>query len=335
MLLVLDNFEQLVEEGANIVGQLIAQTTNLKLLITSRQTLELSAERRLELLPLPVPNEEGRDRSSGVQVSRSSGNRKLRSGIDLNTRTPEHLDTQHPTPDTLLSFPSVALFVDRVQSMRLDFRLGRHNAEAIAMLCARLEGIPLAIELAAARAQLLTPSQMLAQLEDRFTFLVSRKRDMPSRHRTLLATLEWSTRLLSPELQRFLSRLSVFRGGWTIEAAAEVCGESGDILGSLEALCNSSLIVAEENEESTIRFRMLESVREYAAEHHQAANAPELFQRHYDHYARLAHEFVIALAGPRQKQSPEPARCRARQRPRCVALGALFGDCGDRAGAGG
>src|SRR5205085_12151218 len=114
------------------------------------------------------------------------------------------------TAERLVLYESVQLFVDRAQAVRPDFQITRTNAAALAELCDRLEGIPLAIELAAARAQVLTPAQMLSQLRRRFDLLVSRKRDVPERHRSLRATLEWSYQLLAPELSQFLGCLSVF-----------------------------------------------------------------------------------------------------------------------------
>src|SRR5207248_1392489 len=123
--------------------------------------------------------------------------------------------------------PSVQLFLDRAQAIRPDFQLTPHNAAAVAELCRRLEGLPLALELAASRVWVLTPAQMLARLSERFELLVGRQRDAGSRHRSLRAALEWSYELLSPDLQRFFARLSVFRGGWTVEAAAAVAGDGG------------------------------------------------------------------------------------------------------------
>src|SRR5207249_2275926 len=142
-------------------------------------------------------------------------------------------ETRHPTPASLLQYPGVRLFVDRAQAVRPDFQVTERNATAIAGLCARLEGLPLALELAAARAGALTPQQMLSRLQvpaeraARFDLLVSRQRDVTPRHRSLRATLDWSYQLLSPELQRFFNRLAIFRGGWSLEAAEAVYGEAG------------------------------------------------------------------------------------------------------------
>src|SRR5262249_1775820 len=128
---------------------------------------------------------------------------------------------------TLARCASVRLFVDRAQAGRADFQLTPANAAAIAGLCQRLEGIPLAVELAAARATGLTPQQTPSRVADRFEPLVGRHRRPDPRPRPLRATLDWSFQLLAPEMQRFFSRLSVFRGGWTLEAADAVCGEEG------------------------------------------------------------------------------------------------------------
>jgi predicted ATPase len=281
----------------------------------------------MELLPLPVPIQSVEYRVSGVEKQGAHMRRQSSPEAQWQVQDSQSAlpDTRHPAHDTLLSVPSVGLFVDRVQLVRLDFRLGRHNAEAVAALCARLEGIPLAIELAAARAHLLTPAQMLAQLEDRFAFLVSRNRDIPSRHRTLRATLEWSVRLLSPELQRFLARLSVFRGGWTLEAADSICAEVGRGVGGphlpekpapdeegkesrsssltlLEVLCNNSLVIAQETVEGGFRFRMLETVREFAAGLLEGSDeADQVRTRHGDWCVKLSTAGQRASSGPEQQ----------------------------------
>jgi predicted ATPase len=167
---------------------LLERVPTLTLLVTSRQRLDLSSEREFMVSPLPTPNV----------------------GTDA--------------PEWLMRCESVQLFVDRAQAVKPDFQITPHNADAIAELCERLDGIPLAIELAASRILALPPAQMVARLRERFDFLVSRRRDLPERHRTMRAAIDWSFQLLSPELQRFFARLSVFRGGWTLEAAEAVVG---------------------------------------------------------------------------------------------------------------
>ena len=185
-----------------------------------------------------------------------------------------------------MHWASVELLVDRAQAVRPDFQVTEGNAQAVSELCYRLDGIPLALELAAARAQVMTPAQMVAELEHRFDFLVSRKRDVEHRHQTLRAAMEWSYRLLSPQLQRLFAGLSIFRGGWTAQAAEAVCGEP-QALEHLEELRECSLILAEQTQ-GEIRFRMLETLREYAAEQLDPEEDAALRHRHAEYYLALA-----------------------------------------------
>jgi predicted ATPase/DNA-binding SARP family transcriptional activator len=295
-LLVLDNFEQLVEEGAPLVRHLLERVPNLTCLVTSRQRLELAGELEYIVLPLPTPG-------VGRRVS----------GVGLEPSVP---DTRHPIPDTLMQYPGVALFVDRARAARPGFQLTAENAGAVAALCDRLEGLPLAIELAAARADVLTPQQMLARLERRFELLVSHQRDLSARHRSLRAAIEWSYQLLAPALRQFFARLSIFRGGWTLEAAEAVCGEPQG-LEYLEQLRECSLVVAEESG-GEMRYRLLESLREFAAEQLEreeragrASDEPahdgraqertdaagELARRHAEFFLQLAEQAIAASSG--------------------------------------
>jgi tetratricopeptide (TPR) repeat protein len=157
------------------------------------------------------------------------------------------------------------------------------------------------VELAAARVQAVSLSQILKQLDHRFDFLVSRKRDVSGRQRTLRATLEWSIRLLPPDAQTLLNRLSVFRGGWTLESAEAVC-DVPDTLGGLETLCGGSLIQSEDGGE-TVRFRMLESIRELAEERLTAEERDVLQQRHADHLLSMAETNAPLLNGPSQREA--------------------------------
>lgn len=276
-LLVLDNFEHLVEEGARVVQDLLAAAPTLCCLVTSRRALGLSAEREFPVLPLPTPSQGVGYRVSGVGEARP---------------TP---DTQHPAPEQLMMFSSVALFVDRAQAVMPHFQVTRHNAAAVAELCDRLEGIPLAIELAASRAQVFTPGQMLSRVARRFEFLATRRRDVEQRHRTLRETLDWSYLLLAPELQGFFARLSVFRGGWTVEAAEEVCAEPL-ALDFLAQLRECSLILSEETPLG-MRFRMLETLREYAAEQLSKDEREDACARHAAFFLRVAEEAHESLFG--------------------------------------
>jgi predicted ATPase/DNA-binding SARP family transcriptional activator len=294
-LLVLDNFEHLVEEGALLVRTLLARAPRLTCLVTSRQRLGLGGEQEFALLPLPTPR-------------------------------------RGTTPAQLGEYASVQLFVDRARAVRADFALTPENAASVAELCDRLEGLPLALELAAARAGILTPRQMLAQLEQRFAFLVSRQRDVPQRHRTLRAAIESSYQLLTAELRRFFARLSVFRGGWTLAAAQAACldgraqgaecrVESSELPGSaldcLEQLRECSLIIAEEVPSPSaighpaqpghprsaipeVRYRMLETLREFAFE--------QLSPEERAHVARRHAEYFLLLAEHGTREDPDPDR---------------------------
>lgn len=260
-LLILDNFEQLIVGGSELLLGLLSRVATLRCMVTSRQTLGLAGETEFAVAPLPTPN-----------------------GSD--------------TPERLSLFDSVRLFVDRAQQARPDFRISSRNAPAVAELCDRLEGIPLAIELAAARALVLSPSQMLAQLGNRFEFLVSRKRGIAERQRTLLATVDWSYRLLAPNVQSFFKQLFVFRGGWTFEAAEAVC-EEPLALDMLAQLRECSLVTTVEIE-GGFRFRMLETLREYAAEQMSAEERDLARNRHAEFYLAVAEEAEPRLKGPEQ-----------------------------------
>jgi predicted ATPase/DNA-binding SARP family transcriptional activator len=289
-LLLLDNFEQLAEEGAGRVRALLGRAPEAKVLVTSRQRLRIEAEHEFQLAPLPT----------------AGGARSI---------------------EDLLSVPSISLFVDRAQAASPAFELTERNHTAIAELCDRLEGIPLAIELAAARVTVLSPERILEQVSaNRLDFLASRRRDVDSRHRTLRATLDWSYRLLPEPGQQFLARLSVFRGGWTLEAAAAVCGEptgvmecsSSGVMGSgptgpqhsiaptlhystldlLTELRDSSLIGVVDTTEG-LRFSMLETVREYGAEQlEQSGQHETVCERHAAYFAALAEAITPSLLGP-------------------------------------
>ena len=262
-LLVLDNMEQIAEGAAPSVESLLMRAPDLTCLITSRQRLDTPGEREFPVPLLPTPSAQAQGES-------------------------------------LSDFPSVQLFVDRAQASLPEFQVTPRNAHAVATLCERLEGLPLALELAAGWAQTLTPGQMLERLEDRFSLLVSSRKGAVPRHRTLRDAIEWSHRLLSPELQRFFLQLSVFRGGWTLEAAEAVC-EEPEALEMLSRLRSRSLLVTDE-EGDTMRFRMLESLREFAEERlaeDQDMHA-RLARHHAYHFLYLAGQAGGALGGPDQ-----------------------------------
>ncbi|HZP83625.1 MAG TPA: BTAD domain-containing putative transcriptional regulator [Chthonomonadaceae bacterium] len=260
-LLLLDNYEHLVEAGAFLVRTLLEQVPTLTCLVTSRHPLDLEGEQECVVMPLPIPE------------------------------APE-------TPERLMEVASVALFVDRAQARQADFTVTAANAAAVAAVCGRLEGIPLAIELAAGWARTLTPAQMLAHLSQRFDLLVSRRKDVSPRHLSLRAALEWSYRLLSPELQRFFARLSVFRGGWTEAAAVQVCQEPL-ARKYLAQLRDHSLILAEE-QHGTMRFRMLETLREFGQEQLSAEEQTALRRCHLAYFLELAETAEPQLSGAEQ-----------------------------------
>jgi predicted ATPase/DNA-binding SARP family transcriptional activator len=276
-LLVLDNFEQLVEEGAPLLLGLLARAPELTCLVTSRERLELAGEQELIVLPLPTPRMPAA-RSRSAEAAAPSG--------------------PNGTLAALMGYASVQLFADRARAARPEFRLTPENAGEVAALCDRLEGLPLAIELAAAWATMLTPVQMVSRLERRFELLVSLRRDLPARHRTLWATLEWSYQLLSPALQRFFGQLSVFRGGWTLEAAQAVCDEP-QALAHLRRLQESSLVVVEEAG-GAMRYCLLETLREFAAERLAPEEHAELGRRHAEFFLALAERAGLEWAGVAQ-----------------------------------
>jgi predicted ATPase/DNA-binding SARP family transcriptional activator/Tfp pilus assembly protein PilF len=257
-LLVLDNMEHLAEAGAELCNALLSLLPNLTLLVTSRQRIDIEAERVLPVPPLEVP-------------------RRRNAPVDM------------------VQFPCVQLLLDRARAVCPDFQVTHRNAAALAALCARLEGIPLAIELAAAHASTLTPAQMLVQMADRFGFLVSQRRGVETRHRTMRACLEWSVALLSPPARRALAAVTVFRGGWFLEAAIPICGNSR-ILAEIEELCRHSLVIADVTE-GNVRYRLLDVVREFAAET-PYDDMLEIESRHADYYLALAEEAVPLLKGP-------------------------------------
>jgi predicted ATPase/class 3 adenylate cyclase len=226
-LLVLDSFEHLLG-SASVVSDLLVGAPGLELLVTSRAPLRLTAEQEYPVPPLSLPD-------------------------------PAHL----PELATFSQFESVALFTDRSRAVRPDFDVSAENARAIAEICVRLDGLPLAIELAAARTRILTPQSMLARLGERLSLLTGGARDLPSRQRTLRSAIDWSYELLDEPEQRLLARLSVFAGGCTLDAAEAVCGATLD---ELEALIDNNLVRQTEQWDGQPRFSLLETIREYAAE---------------------------------------------------------------------
>jgi predicted ATPase/transcriptional regulator with XRE-family HTH domain len=233
LLLLLDNFEHVVE-AAPLVADLLASSPGLLVLVTSREPLRLRGEREYDLLPLAVPSTD--DLAPSADLARS---------------------------------PAVALFVERAAAIRSGFSVTGENASAIAEICARLDGLPLAIELAAARIRTLTPQALVERLERRLPLLTGGARDLPARQQTLRDTIAWSHDLLDANEQRLFRRLAVFVGGWAPEAAEAVCvldDPDVDVIGGLESLASKSLTRRRDDPDGNPRFGMLETVREYALE---------------------------------------------------------------------
>jgi predicted ATPase/DNA-binding SARP family transcriptional activator len=250
LLLLIDNFEQLLP-AAPLLGELLEAAPNLKLLATSRALLRLSAEHQHPVPPLELPDPQG-----------------------------------VPTVAALSNLSAVALFVERARALKPGFELTEGNAHAVAEICLRVDGLPLALELAAARIRLLAPQALLARLGQRLPLLTGGARESPERQQTLRATIDWSFDLLSSTEQTLFVRLACFAGGWTLEAAEAVCGAALDDLASL---VDKSLLREREGLAGDARFDMLATVREYALDRlEMGGEANDLRRRHAEHCVLLA-----------------------------------------------
>ncbi len=273
MLLVLDNFEQIVG-AAPLVAEVLMACPAVRMLVTSRAVLHLRGEHEFLVPPLALPD-------------------------------PARL----PAVETLARYESVALFLQRARAIAPDFRLTAGNARAVAEICVRLDGLPLAIELAVPRLKLFSPERLHARLEHRLAWLTDGPHDLPSRQRTLRNAIAWSDELLEPFERALFRALSVFVGGWTLDAAEAVgaaiteappspaCG----IADGLAALINQSLVRHETHPPHEPRFGMLETVREYGAEQLAASGVAEAARRaHARHYVALAEQAEPHLYGADQ-----------------------------------
>ncbi len=264
LLLVLDNLEHLLPAGAEI-ATLLAGCAGLHVLATSRAPLRLRGERVIAVPPLALPDLE-----------------------------------RLPPVAALAVVPAVALFVQRAQALRAEFALSAENAAAVAGICVRLDGLPLAIELAAARVGLFAPRDLLERLSGRLGVLTSGARDLPARQRTLRATLDWSYSLLTTDERTLLARLGVFAGGATLAAIAAVCDPDGvvDVTAGVETLLAQSLLVRRDAAGET-RVAMLETIGEYARERLAASGDEEALRRaHAAYYLRLGEEAQPHLREP-------------------------------------
>jgi predicted ATPase/DNA-binding XRE family transcriptional regulator len=268
MLLVLDNFEQVLD-AALFVTALISSCPRLKVLVTSRESLHVQGEQHFPVPPLGLPGEAERHGGSA---------------------------------QTLAPYPAIELYVQRARAVKPDFVLTNDNAAAIAAICTRLDGIPLAIELAAARIRLFSPQEMLVRLastgrgasqansalDSRYSVLSEGPRNLPARQRTLRAAIDWSYKLLKEEEQILFARLGVFVGGFTLSAAQAVCNPhadlKSDIVEGIESLLDKSLLKREEVVDGESRFTMLETLHNYALDVLRASGELHMLRTHHAHY---------------------------------------------------
>jgi predicted ATPase/DNA-binding XRE family transcriptional regulator len=258
MLLLLDNFEQVMPAALEI-EHLLASCPSLTICVTSRVPLRLAREHEYSVPSLTLPD-------PGAQTTRAD----------------------------ILVCDAGALLIQSAHALSPGFTLTDANASAVATICVRLEGVPLAIQLAAARFKLLPPAVLLARLDQQLAILTGGPRDAPERQRTVRATLDWSYQLLTPPQQTLLRRLAVFAGGWTLDAAEGICAgapvEPAEVLGLLDDLVGQSLVVMRE-QDGTARYRLLESIREYGLEKLRGAGEEALLRdRHFAWFLQLAEE---------------------------------------------
>jgi predicted ATPase len=268
LLLLLDNVEHLAA-AAPAVAELLGTSPGLKVLTTSRMPLRIRAEREYAVPPLGLPR-----------------------------RKPP------PPPEQLSQFEAVRLFIERAQAVKVDFAIANETAPAVAEICWRLDGLPLAIELAAARVRMLPPQAMLARLEHRLPMLTGGARDAPERQRTLRNTIAWSYDLLEPEDQVLFRRFAVFAGGATFDAVDAAANGDGDldVFGGLERLLEQSLLRQDVGPEGEPRFSLLETIREFGHEQLEAQGEAEDAQaRHAEFFLTLAEAAAPALHGSTQR----------------------------------
>ena len=278
VLLVVDNFEQ-VSEAAAVVAELLSQAPQLKVLITSRALLHLSLEHEYVVPPLAVP--------------------ETLADVSL---------------DELTRYEALRLFAERARGVKSNFALTDKNVRTVAEICARLDGLPLAIELAAARAKLLSPAAILSRLDNSLKLLTGGARDLPTRQQTMRGAVEWSYQLLKEDEKQLFRRLAVFAGGFTLAAAEAVVGGQlsfdeaegtseqrvVNLLDGIASLVDNSLVLTKEQADGEMRLRMLEVVREYALDRLDASGETEAMRRkHAAYFLALAEEAEPHLQGPR------------------------------------
>lgn len=255
IMIILDNCEHLINECADTVETLLSKSQKLKIIATSREALNCLGEQTYKLPPMLLP-----DPSSNT------------------------------APEMLTKYESIRLFIERALSVNTNFRLNENNAQALAEICNRLDGIPLAIELAAARINLLSVEKIHERLDNRFNLLTGGKRTALPRQQTLKALIDWSYDLLSEIEKKLWNRLSVFNGGWTLEAAEEICSDDktnkSEILDLLGQLIEKSII---SYDDMNARYKMLETIKDYGEEKlNQDNESAKIFSRHLDYYTEFS-----------------------------------------------
>ena len=265
LLLVIDNFEHMVS-AATVVSRLLENASGLKVLTTSREPLGLAGEQEFPVPPLLLPS-----------------------------------DVSDQSPDILSKYASVQLFIQRTQAINPAFQLTAMNAQAVCGICIRLDGLPLSLELAAARMKLFTPQKLLDRLDNRFSLLRAIRKNTPVRQQTLRNTIDWSYNLLDEGERTLFARFAVFAGGCTLEAAEQICGSDSlfppsiDVVNGIDSLLNKSLLRQSIGSEGEPRFYMLETIREYAAEHLASSSESKSLEReHVTFFADMAERFRAA-----------------------------------------
>lgn len=271
LLLVMDNCEQVLGATADLCALLLRRCPQLRVLATSREILGIAGETSYRVPPLSLPD-------------------------------PQHL----PSPEAMNQFAAIRLFVERAVLYQPAFKVMKSNMKVIAELCRRLDGIPLAIELAAARIKVLTVEQIAARLDDRFRLLTGGTRTSLPHHQTLRAAMDWSHDLLPEDERALFRRLAVFMGGFTLEAAEGVCAGGGmdavNVLDLLARLVDKSLVVVDEGPGAEARYRLLETIRQYALDRLvESGEAGDVRTRHRDFFLALAERAEPELRGPEQK----------------------------------
>ncbi len=265
ILIILDNCEQIIESCAKLTENLLLTCPKLKVIATSREALNCIGEQTYRIPPLTLPD-------------------------------PDH----KYTPEQLTQYESVRLFIERALAVNPNFRVTNENSTALAEVCLRLDGIPLAVELAATRTKILSVEKIYERLDDRFNLLTGGKRTALPRQQTLRALIDWSYDLLSENEKILWSRLSVFSGGWTLEAAEKVCSDEtiskNDILELLSQLAEKSVIIYDETKD---RYRILESLKQYGIEKLPAGN--EIFIKHLNYFLELSEKAKPELLGENTK----------------------------------